>query len=135
WAREGLEILEAVREAHVPEEFRAGFLEDKAEACASAVHLELSAGPGDARRVEEAFALAERFRARSFLDRLRAAPRRLADVQRALGDARAALVEIVASERGWLAFVATSSGARAVELPMPDDVDRLVDAGLRELMH
>jgi CHAT domain-containing protein/Tfp pilus assembly protein PilF len=135
---EGLALLESVRDARVPEAFRAGFLEDQAEACAAAVRLELASSrdaASEPRRVAEAFRLAERFRARSFLDRLHASPRSLADVQKSLRDADAALVELVASERSLVAFVASADSARVVELAPPADLDRLVDAANRELTH
>ncbi|MBI1850178.1 MAG: tetratricopeptide repeat protein [Planctomycetes bacterium] len=74
---EGLALVERERESHVPDAFRAGFLADKEESCAAAVRLTLGGGAGPttpSERMVHAFGIVERFRARSLLDRLEAAP-------------------------------------------------------------
>jgi len=126
---EALEIIESTRDELVLSEHRAGFLEGRHEVWAATVDLAL--GDSFAPRSESiarAFEIADRFRARSLLDRMGGAPVGLAETQAVLG-ADEALVEYVVGEIRVKGFVVTRNESFAFSGPSSKDLAaRVADA-------
>ena len=115
----GLDRIDSQREAISQSELRVTFLDRVWDLYLEAIQLALDEGASD-----EAFSLAERGRARTFVDaRQRYAPFSIHDVQRKLqkGDA---LVYFVAQTRVWSAWVVTPGAVRLTT----GDIDPIVRA-------
>ncbi len=129
-SKEAIAIVEKLRSAIGGGEDRLGFLFDRSEPYAAALEILMSRGGSGA--AEEALEIAERERARTFLDRIGSGPAEsrpiaAADLASRMGAANAALVEYHYTRGAQLALVASGKGVELVPLDAAgDDVEAAI---------
>lgn len=126
--REAIGIVEGLRSNIDVGEDRLSFLFDRGQPYAAALAI-LASRPDSA---ADALEIAERERARSFLDRLGSGPSdskpiAAEELARRLGATRSALVEYHFSDEVRLALVATGAGVRLVRLDADADVEPAIE--------
>lgn len=130
---DSISIIERIRKEQVEIESRPGFFESKQEIFGAAVRVMVDSGRGGDGDVAAGFALAERSRARTLLDRFAAEPVGLGEVRTTL-EANEAVIAFLASEGGTTAFVVTRDGVDLEKLPGLERLRSLVTRARIELL-